>query len=75
VLGAAHALVPTACSGDDEEPARVATATAPTTTQPTSTGAAEEPVETSTQPVAAGGTVDPGLICEGAARRAGDRVE
>jgi hypothetical protein len=71
VLGAALALVPIACSGDDEETTGAATATAPTTTQPTSTGAAEEPVETATQPAAAAaGTVDPGLIAAAAGKTA-----
>jgi hypothetical protein len=67
VLGAALALVPIACSGDDEETTGVATATAPAAT-PTTTGAAEEPVETATQPAAAGGAADPAVIA-GAARK------
>ena len=71
VLGAALALVATACSGDDEETATgAATATAPAATQPTSTGAAEEPAETVTQPTAAGGTVDPAVIAGAAGKTA-----
>jgi hypothetical protein len=72
MLGAALAHSPAACSGDGDE-TTTAAATAATPTQPTSTGAEEQPPATMTEPAAAPGTADPALIADAAAKTAAAR--
>jgi hypothetical protein len=73
MLGAALALSLAACSGDGETTTAAATATAPAATQPTSTGAEEQPPATTTEPAAVPGTADPALIADAAAKTAAAR--
>ncbi|HXV34084.1 MAG TPA: hypothetical protein VD769_08750 [Gaiellaceae bacterium] len=74
MLGAALALALAACSGDDEETTGATTATAPAATQPTSTGAADEPAPaTTTGPLAGGETADPALLADAAGTTAAAR--
>lgn len=65
-LGAALALVPVACSGEDESAATTSTGPPPAT----STGETEQAPATTTGPATGGETADPALIADAAGKTA-----